>query len=137
GEVVLDARVIAFAAGVSTVAGLLVALLPAWRTAERDLEQSLRAGALSTTVDRGGMRTRGVLLALQVALSLALLVVTALLGASFVRLMNVDRGFAADRVLVVPLSLPAQRYASDAPRLAAYDRMLASVRAVPGAQTAT
>jgi predicted permease len=136
-EVALDARVVAFAASVSTVAGVLVALLPAWRMAGRDVEQSLRAGALSTTADRGGMGTRGVLLALQIALSLTLLAVTALLGASFIRLMNVDRGFAAERVLVVPLSLPAQRYAAEAPRLAAYDRVLASVRALPGVQNAT
>jgi putative ABC transport system permease protein len=136
-DVALDARVVAFAAGVSTLAGLLVALLPAWRMAGRDMEQSLRAGALSTTADRGGMRTRGVLLALQIALSLTLLVVTALLGASFMRVMNVDRGFAAERVLVAPLSLPAQRYAAEAPRLNAYDRVLASIRVLPGVQSAT
>src|SRR5262252_1549462 len=47
------------AAGVSTLAGLVVAVLPAWRTARSDVEQSLRAGALWTTSDRGGMRTRG------------------------------------------------------------------------------
>src|SRR5205823_1737693 len=75
--------------------------------------------------------------ALQVALSLALLVITALLGASFVRLLNVDRGFSAERVLVVPLSLPAQRYAAEAPRLAVYDRLLAAVHALPGVQSVT
>ncbi|HMF98407.1 MAG TPA: ABC transporter permease [Vicinamibacterales bacterium] len=136
-EVALDARVVAFAAGVSTLAGLVVAVLPAWRTARSDVEQSLRAGALWTTSDRGGMRTRGALLALQVALSLSLLVVTALLGASFMRLMNVDRGFAAERVLVVPLSLPAQRYEAEATRLAAYDRVIAALQALPGVQSAT
>ena len=136
-EVALDARVVAFAAGVSTAAGLLVALLPAWRMAGRDVEQSLRAGALATTADRGGMRTRGALVALQVALSLTLLVVTALLGASFVRLMNAERGFVADRVLVVPISLPAQRYSASAPRLAAYDRLLGSIRALPAVRSAT
>jgi putative ABC transport system permease protein len=136
-DVALDARVVAFAAGVSTLAGLLVALLPAWRMAGRDMERSLRAGALSTTADRGGMRTRGVLVSLQIALSLTLLVVTALLGASFMRVMNVDRGFSAERVLVAPLSLPAQRYAADATRLAAYDRLLASIRVLPGVQSAT
>src|SRR5262249_25251907 len=137
GEVLLDARVVAFAAGVSTLTGVLVALLPAWRMARRDVEQALRAGALSTTSDRGGTRTRGALLALQIALSLTLLVVTALLGASFVRLMNVDRGFTAEHVLIVPVSLPAQRYAADPVRLAAYDRLLAAVHAVPGVQSAT
>ena len=136
-DVALDARVIAFAACVSTLAGVLVALLPAWRTSRRDVEQSLRAGALSTTSDRGGMRTRGALLALQIALSLTLLVVTALLGASFMRLMTVDRGFSAERVLVVPLSLPAQRYAAESARLAAHDRVIAALQALPGVVSAT
>ena len=51
--------------------------------------------------------------------------------------MGVDRGFAADRVLVVPISMPATRYAPEATRLAAYDRLLASVRALPGVQSAS
>jgi predicted permease len=131
-EVVIDARVLSFAAAVSIIAGVIVAILPAWRTARRDLEQTLRAGALTKTGDRGGMRTRAALLALQVALSLTLLVVTGLLGTSFVRLMNVDRGFVADRVLLVPLSLPAGRYSAEPQAIAAYDRLLAAGRALPG-----
>ena len=136
-EVALDARVLAFAAAVSIASGVLVAILPAWRTSRADVEQALRAGAVSTTGDRGSARTRGALLALQVALSLTLLVVTGLLTASFVRLMNVDRGFAAEHVLVVPLSMPANRYAPEPTRLAAYDRLLAAVRALPGVRSAS
>src|SRR5262252_2629076 len=37
-EVALDARVVGFAAAVSTFSGVLVALLPAWRTARSDVE---------------------------------------------------------------------------------------------------
>jgi len=136
GEVAIDARVLAFAAAVSTLAGTVVAILPAWRNARRDLEQTLRAGALTTTSDRGGMRTRGVLLSVQFALSLTLLVVTALLGASVIRLMNIDRGFVAEHVLVVPLSLPANRYATEPALVAAYDRLLAAVGALPGLTSA-
>jgi len=132
GDVVIDGRVLAFAAAVSIAAGAGVAIFPAWRTARRDLEQMLRAAAATTTADRGGTRARGALLTVQVALSLALLVVTGLLGASFVRLMNVDRGFVADRVLLVPLSLPLNRYEGDAARFAAYDRLIAGARALPG-----
>jgi hypothetical protein len=54
--------------------------------------------------------------------SLTLLVVTGLLGTSFARLMQVDRGFVADRVLLVPISLPASRYEAEPVRLTAYDR---------------
>ena len=136
-DVAIDARVLAFAAAVSIVAGCAVAVLPAWRTARRDLERTLRAGALTTTSDRAGLRTRGTLLALQVALSLTLLVVTGLLGASFARLMGVDRGFSADRVLLVPVSMPANRYEQETVRQAAYDRMIAAMQALPGVTSAS
>jgi putative ABC transport system permease protein len=136
-EVTLDARVLAFAAALSIASGLFVAVLPAWRTSHRDIERALRATGSSTTSDRGGMRAHRVLLALQVALSLTLLVATGLLGASFVRLMSVDRGFVADRVLVVPLAMPAGRYADEPTRLGAYDRLLAAVHALPGVRSVT
>src|SRR5262245_38497652 len=136
-DVAIDARVLAFAALVSIAAGAVVAVLPAWRMTRRTLEHTLRAAALRTTSDRAGLRTRGALLALQVALSLTLLVVTGLLGTSFARLMQVDRGFIADRVLLVPLSMPATRYEADAVRQATYDRLISSMQAIPGVRSAT
>src|SRR5947207_3779063 len=48
-EVAIDARVLAFAAAISMLAGLVVAILPAWRTARHDVEHTLRASALTTT----------------------------------------------------------------------------------------
>ncbi len=136
-EVAIDGRVLAFAAGVSTIAGIAVSALPAWRQSRVDVERTLRAGALTTTSDRGGIRARGVLLALQIALSLALLAVTGLLAGSLVRVMNVDRGFAAERVLLVPVSLPANRYPTEVSLVAAYDRLLPTVRALPGVTSAS
>jgi predicted permease len=135
GEVSIDGRVVAFAAAVSIAAGLLVALLPAWRIAGRDVQASLRAGGLGTTTDRGGIRARGALLALQVALSVMLLVVTVLLSLSFVRLAHVDRGFQVDRVVAVSVSLPASRYAKPDVRVGVYDRVLAAVHALPGVES--
>ncbi len=92
---------------------------------------------MTTTSDRAGIRARGLLLALQVALSLTLLVVTGLLAASFVRLMNVDRGFVAERALLVPLSMPGNRYDSERVRQDAYDHLIAAMHALPGVTSAT
>jgi putative ABC transport system permease protein len=136
-EVAIDARVLAFTAMTSIFTAIAVALLPVWRSARADVEQSLRAAALSTTSDRGGMRMRSALLALQVALSLTLTVVTSLLGVSFARLMQVNRGFVAEHVLLVPISMPANRYDSEAVRQGTYDRLLAALRALPGVTSAT
>lgn len=136
-EVTMDGRVLTFVAAISVLAGLLVAVLPAWRMARRDLQELLRAGTLNVAGDRGSLRIRGALLALQVAISVTLLAVTGLLGASFARLLNVDRGFESEQVLLVPVSMPAHQYADEPARLAVYDRLLAAVEALPGVRSAT
>jgi putative ABC transport system permease protein len=130
-DVTLDGRVLVFAAAVSIVAGLFVGAFPAWQVTSRALQRSLRSTGTAVTGDRAANRFRSVLLAGQVSLSATLLVVTALLSISFVRLMNVDRGFDADRVLTIGVSLPASRYENPRTRLAAYDDLLGAVRALP------
>ncbi len=136
-EVALDARVLAFAASVSILTGVLVAILPAWRIASCDLQAALSASVAAVASDRGALRSHAALLALQVALCVTLLIVTGLFGASFVRVMTAERGFAAERVLAVDLSLPATRYTEEWMRQATYDRLLAAVHAIPGVEGAT
>jgi predicted permease len=136
-DVSLDARVLAFAAATSIVSGLVVALLPAWRVAGRDVQRALRAGSLTISGDRSGLRARSTLLALQVGLSVMLLVVTALLAVSFVRLVGEDRGFNASRVLAMSVSLPMNRYREPSSVVAAYDRLVHAVHALPGVDSVT
>src|SRR6201999_2378605 len=64
-------------------------------------------------------------------------VVTGLLGVSFMRALNIDRGFDAEHVLTVDLALPAARYATEPARQATYDRILASLQDLPGVQSAS
>ncbi|HTK28192.1 MAG TPA: ABC transporter permease [Vicinamibacterales bacterium] len=135
--VTLDARVVLFTALVSAVTGVVVAALPVWRLAVRDVEAALRAGSSAVTGDRAGRRARSGLVALQVGLTVALLVVTSLVGLSLVRVMRLDRGFDADRVLAVSVMLPPTRYAAPASQLDVYDRLLAAVQAQPGVSYAT
>ena len=136
-DVTLDRTVFAFAAGLSIAAGLLVAVLPSLRTASRAVQAGLRGSGSSYTSDGAAGRSRAALLALQVATSVTLLVVTTLLSLSFVRVVNADRGFEPDGVLAVNLALPANRYADERVRLAAYDRLLSTVRALPGVSGVT
>ena len=134
-EVAIDARVIAFAGAVAAAAGLVVALLPAWRIAGRDVQAALRAGGHGAT-DRGGQRVRATLLGLQVALSVTLLVVTGLLVTSFVRLLRIDPGFSADGVVAVEVSPLAARYPDTPERAALYDRILERIHQLPGVTAA-
>ena len=133
--VVIDGRVLGFAAAVAIAAGLGVALLPAWRMGRGDVQATLRGGGHGAT-DRGGLRVRATLLALQVALSVTLVVVTGLFVTSFVQLLRVDPGFSSDRVVAVEIAPVARRYPDATARAALYDRILAAGRDLTGITSA-
>jgi putative ABC transport system permease protein len=130
-DVVIDRRVIGFAAALTIAAGLAVALLPAWRIGRGDIQSMLRGGGHGTT-DRGGARARGVLLSLQVALSVTLLVVTGLFVVSFMRLVHIDPGFSTEQVVTVEIAPAAARYPDTNARAALYDRVGERARSLPG-----
>ena len=131
GDVVIDQRVLGFAAAVAVLAGLAVALLPAWRIGRADVQAMLRSGGHGST-DRGGARVRGALLGVQVALSVTLLVVTGLFVSSFMRLLGVDPGFSTERVVSVEIAPIAARYPDTKARAALYDRIAERARELPG-----
>ena len=134
-DVVIDGRVIAFAALVAIVAGLVSRCC---RPGAWDAATCRRRCAAADTArrDRGGQRVRATLLAVQVALSVTLLVVTGLFVTSFVQLLRVDPGFSPERVTAVEIAPLANRYPDEKARAALYDRILASARDLPGITSA-
>ena len=130
-DVIIDARVLGFAAAIAAGAGLGVALLPGCRIGRGDIQSMLRGGGHGST-DRAGVQTRGMLLAVQVALSVTLLVVTGLFVSSFVRLLAVDPGFSPERVVTVEIAPVAARYPDTNARAALYDRIGDRARRLPG-----
>ena len=135
-EVQLDFRVFAVAAILSTIVGLGVGALPALRLTRSNPADALRSGGRSATEGRGGHRRRALFIAAQVALSTVLLVATGLLLSSFVRVMGVERGFTAERVLVFDVALPAETYASPERRAGFHERTLGELAALPGVTSA-
>ena len=130
-EVRVDARVLLFALAISLVTGLIFGALPALR--------SLRSAPLEAlkSCGRGGLRVRNLLVGLEVGLSAALLVTAGLLIASFLRLMNVDKGFQVDRVLAMNLSLLSTKYPKSAQQTAFFQRVLEKAAAMPGVRHAS
>jgi putative ABC transport system permease protein len=122
-EIAVDARVLAFTAGVALLTAVLCGLVPALRAGRADINETLKEGARGAT-DRGGRRLRSLLLASQVALSVLVLVVAGLLARSFHRLQRVDLGFEPRQVLAVTVDVDA------------YDRLLERVRVLPGVEAA-
>jgi predicted permease len=131
-EVRLDARALLFAVAVSVGAGMLFGVLPALRNATSAPFEALKSGSRGSTEARAGVRLKNALVAFEVGLSAMLLVAAGLLVTSFVRVLHVDKGFDAERVLAIDLRLPAARYGKPEQRASFYQRTMEQVSALPG-----
>jgi putative ABC transport system permease protein len=87
--------------------------------------------------DGGGSRLRAVLVAVEMMLSVMLLVGASLLVRSLIELQRADLGFDPERLIAVNTSLPDARYSTAAGRIAFRDQLLERVRALPGVKGAT
>ncbi|HET9368951.1 MAG TPA: ABC transporter permease [Vicinamibacterales bacterium] len=136
-DVAIDARVIVFAIAITGITGLLVAILPVLHLVHRDPQAALRSGSSAAGQGPAGLRARTVLTAVQVALAVTLLTITALLGTSLMRVLDIDYGFSTDHVVSVSIAMPAARYSDDRSRVDAFDRILGGVSALPGVVSAS
>jgi predicted permease len=134
-EIHLDGRVLLFTLAISTFAGLLCGILPAWRFARSQPLLAMKSGS-RTTEGRSTGRLRTVLIGVEVGLSTLCLIAGGLLLRSLVNLFEVDKGFAAEKVLIVNLSLPESRYREHADRNQFMKSLLDSVQASPGVVSA-
>ena len=99
-EVTIDGRVLLFTLGVSVFSSLLLALAPAFRASQVQVERGLRQGGTRSVAGSGIRRTREGLVVLQLGLSVVLLAAGGLLIRSFMALQSVPLGFQPERVLV-------------------------------------
>jgi putative ABC transport system permease protein len=130
-EIHLDARVLLFTLAISSCAGLLCGLLPALRFARTEPLAVMKSGT-RTTEGRSTGKLRSLLIGVEVGLGTLCLIAGGLLLRSFVNLFEVDKGFAAERVVTVNLYLPASRYTEQPVRVRFMRSLLDSVRVLPG-----
>jgi putative ABC transport system permease protein len=109
-EVGLDARVLAFTAGLAVLTGVAFGLAPALRATTPQIEEALREDALGSGSGRRRRRLQGTLIVAEVALALVLLVGAGLLVRSFVALNRVNPGFDTRDVVAARVRLTPSRY---------------------------
>jgi predicted permease len=128
--------VLLFTFVVSTLAGLLFGLAPAWRAIHVDLNTTLKSGGRSGQTDGGLLMARhglrGLLVVAELAFSLMLLIGAGLLIRSFVRLQNVPPGFTTDRVLSMQLVATGPKYREDKAVAQFYQDIGSRISRLPG-----
>ncbi len=135
-EVQFDVSVFVYTLVLIAVIGVVVGLVPLAGLRQRTLGQAFRAEGRSGTASRGTRFVRRALVTAQVALALILLAGSALLFASFQRLLSVNPGFNGERVWTGSVSPPNTRYPDDASLVAFQGRLLERLRGVPGVASA-
>ncbi|HTD53740.1 MAG TPA: ABC transporter permease [Silvibacterium sp.] len=117
-------------------AALLAGAVPAWISSATRPHEVLHSESRLASESRSSKRFRRALVSLEVAVSVALVLVTGLLTASLVRLINMDRGFEADHTITAVLNLPAKSYPGDKPRISFYRELLEHLHQLPGVEYA-
>jgi predicted permease len=139
-EVRVSMPVLLFAAGVSIVAAISSGILPGLRALRVHPQAALQGNSARTANTQEGNRTRSVMVAMQVACTVVLLIVTALAVRSLSHLMRQDRGFDTSHVTLAQVDLFTPQYRKNGPegnvvRLALADRVLTALRQLPGVQS--
>lgn len=131
-----EPTVLAFAFGLTIVAGLLLGVLPALRTMKVNASAGIKEQGRGMTGSAAWLRTGKMVVAGQVALSLPLLIGAGLLVRTFQNLQKVDLGFARERLLMVNVDIESAGY-EEPKRQALFERLYARVLAAPGARKVT
>ncbi|HEX4560275.1 MAG TPA: ABC transporter permease [Gemmatimonadales bacterium] len=132
----VDWRILAFTFGLALITGLVFGLIPAWRASAPQIEETLREDSAGTTGSRR-RRLQGGLVIAEITVALVLLVGAGLLVKSFIRLSNVNPGFATSDLLAARVRLTPTRYASGPAQAQFFDQMLTSLSSRPGIQSAS
>ena len=131
-----DTRMLAFTIAVTVITGLGFGIAPAWRASQIDLTSALKDQGRAGTGKRTRQYLGRTLVAIQVALSLLLLVGASLLIRSLHNLHQVDLGFQPAQVLIFDLAHNAQNRQPQAMARVARD-VYERVRQIPGVQSAS
>ena len=124
-----DWRVLLYCLGVAAIAGVIAGLSPAVESLRHELTESLKGSSTAATPGQRRSRMRSVLVAVQIALSLLLVMQVGLFSRAQRRFFSYDPGFETHHVLSVTL---ASVMAGFNPPASFYQELEFRVKAVPG-----
>lgn len=130
--VTVDVTSILYTLGVVVFCTLAAGLAPAFASSQRDVALALKNAGRGGDASSGA-RARSVLVACEIAMTLALVVGAGLVVRSFIALTAQPLGFEANLVTTVGgIDIPDSRYRTDAAREAFMTRTIARLRSIPG-----
>jgi macrolide transport system ATP-binding/permease protein len=136
GPLHLDWAGVGCALLLAVLATLAAGAAPAFMVSRTAPQEVLHSGSRLTSESPRSLQARRVLVAIEAAVSVALVLMTGLLTASLVKLMAVDREFTTERTITATVDLPSESYHDDQKRAAFYREVLERMNSLPGVEHA-
>jgi predicted permease len=105
-DVFVSGAVLAFALGLAAAVAIGLGLVTAWRATRRDPRRQLADGGRSQAGGASTQRVGRAIVAMQMALTVVLLIGAALLGRSLQRVLAVDPGFRTEGIVAMDVAMP-------------------------------
>ena len=132
----LDWRILATLCGLTLLSALLGSAWPALMAAWAPIEPALKQGGQQTGAGRRHNRLRSGLVAIEVAMSLTLLVACGLLLRTIYTLRHVPLGYRTDHIIVANLSVPSYRFSNRSVETDLYQPLLQRAQQLHGVDAA-
>jgi predicted permease len=136
GSLHLDGAGAGCALILAVLATLLAGAAPALMVSRTAPQEVLHSESRLAGESRGSRRARRVLVGVEVAVSVALVLMTGLLTASLVKLTSVDRGFTTEQTITASIDLPMQSYPGEQNRATFFKEVLERMDRLPGVEHA-
>jgi putative ABC transport system permease protein len=133
----LDGRILAVVVSMALLTPVVAGVVPALAGSAQAVQNALRLETRSTMGTRRSRIFRESLVVAEVACAVVLLVSTALLTRSFMRLQSAELGFDSRNLVSVYLSFPRATYPTGVARDLFLDAILADLSRLPGVTAAT
>jgi predicted permease len=130
-----DPRAFLFTASIVMLAGIAFGLVPARIAARLDLHEALRKNTVDTHLPFKSVDGQMVLSALQIALSLVLVIASVLFARTLSNLRSGETGFQHEHVLLASVDPVKSGYSAQRGQLL-YDELLTRLRTRPGVRAA-
>jgi putative ABC transport system permease protein len=132
----IDAPAMVFALGLVALCALFAGIIASFSLFNHQPLAALQDASRGSSVGRGHARLRRLLLAMEVGLTVVLLVAAGLFLKSYQRLRSADMGCMTQNLLTIRLGLYGGSYHDPAQRVQFYRALLERVRALPGVESA-
>jgi predicted permease len=132
----LDLTILAALCGLTLLSAVLSSAWPALMAVRAPIEPALKQGGQQAGSGRRHNRLRSGLVAVEVAMSLTLLVACGLLLRTIYTLRHVPLGYRTDHIVVANLSIPSWRYVNKSVNATLYQPLLERAQHLHGVQAA-